>query len=195
MVPRTEPEIPLRVVGIDPGTETLGFSVLDLSLSTGAVHVVHSETIVAQKFLSDYRIEETTHGGRTARLMALEDRVFIMLEQFQPNAICAESPFLRKFPMTFAALTECISYIRRAVMRYDRFKPLEVVDPPSAKMAVGMTIKRGATKDDVAVSVAQLPLTYEEGINLSELDEHQIDSIAVAYYQLLIYRNQIPDLS
>lgn len=188
-------EIPLRIVGIDPGTENLGFSVLDLSLATASVKVSYSETVNAQRFLNDYRIEMSTHGNRTARLMALEDRVFIMLEQFQPNAICVEAPFMRKFPMAFAALTECVSYIRRAVMRFDRHMTLDEVDPPTAKMAVGMTIRRGSTKNDVAEAVSKLPLTFAEGIVLAELDEHQIDSIAVAYYRLKQFRDQIPDNS
>lgn len=194
MTPHPENEVPFRVVGIDPGTESLGFSVLDLYLSSGEIEVIHSETILAQKILGDYKVEERVHGSRTARLMALEDRLFIYFEQFEPHAICAESPFLSRFPMTFAALTECVSYVRRAVCRYDRYKPLELVDPPTAKKAVGMTVKRGITKDDVTAAVKKLPIRYKEGINVDELDEHEIDSIAIAYYQALIFRNQIPGL-
>lgn len=183
-----------RVVGIDPGTATLGFSVLDLSLRTGQMTVAFSETQVAQKMLADYRVEEKVHGDRTAKLMALEDRLFVLFELLRPHAICTESPFLGRFPQAFAALTECVSYVRRAVCRYDRYMPLQMVDPPTAKKAVGMTVKRGITKDDVTAAVAKLPLQYAEGIVLSELDEHQVDSIAVAYYQTLIFRDQIPGL-
>ena len=190
----TPPEIetPFRVVGIDPGTETLGFSVLDLSLTSGKITVAHSETLITQKMLADYRQEEQTYGGRTARLMALEDRLFLMFEHLQPHAICAESPFLSRFPQAFAALTECVSYVRRAVCRYDRYKPLELVDPPTAKKAVGVSVKRGITKDDVRAAIEKLPIEYAEGIVLDALDEHQVDSIAVAYHQTLIFKNQIP---
>ena len=189
-----ELDAPFRVVGLDPGTENLGFSVLDLSLWTGDIKVVHSETITPQKMLSDYKTEERIHGARTARLMALEDSLFSRFELFQPHAICTESPFLGRFPQAFAALTECVSFVRRAVCRYDRYMPLEMVDPPTAKKAVGMTVKRGITKDDVKVAVEKLNIAYAEGIVLDELDEHEIDSIAVAYYQVLIFRGQIPGL-
>lgn len=190
--PRQE-EIPLRVVGIDPGTDTLGFAVLDLYLSTGDLTVTHVETIELQKMLIDYRHEEQVHGSRTARLVALEERLFIYFEHYQPHAICAESPFLSRFPQAFAALTECISFIRRAVMRYDRYKPLEKVDPPTAKKAVGATIRRGMTKDDVKTAIAKLPLRYADGVDLNTLDEHSVDALAVAYHQVLIFKNQIPN--
>ncbi len=183
-----------RVVGIDPGTENLGISVLDLSLRTGQVTVAYSETIITQKHLADYRVEEKVHGARTARLMALEDRLFTLFELLQPHAICTESPFLGRFPQAFAALTECVSYVRRAVCRYDRYMPLEMVDPPTAKKAVGMTVKRGITKDDVTAAVRKLLIQYADGLSLDEMDEHRVDSIAVAYYHTLHFRNQIPDL-
>lgn len=192
----TPPEIetPFRVVGLDPGTENLGFSVLDLSLSTGKIAVIHSETLTPQKQLSEYRNEERIHGARTARLMALEDSLFSRFEHFQPHAICTESPFLGRFPQAFAALTECVSFVRRAVCRFDRYLPLEMVDPPTAKKAVGMTVKRGITKDDVKEAIKKLDIILPEDMSLDELDEHQIDSIAVAYYQVLIFRGQIPGL-
>lgn len=183
-----------RTVGIDPGTENLGISVIDLSLRTGKRIVAHSETLFTPKMLADYRVEEKVHGARTARLMALEDRLFVLFELLRPHAICTESPFLGRFPQAFAALTECVSYVRRAVCRYDRYMPLEMVDPPTAKKSVGMTVKRGITKDDVTNAVEKLPLEYAEGIVLRELDEHEVDSIAVAYHHSTFFRNQIPGI-
>lgn len=192
--PRHEVSTPFRVVGIDPGTENLGFSVLDLSLQDGSRTVTHVETLHSQKLLGMYRTEEDVHGTRTARLMALEDRLFLLFEQWQPHAICSEAPFMGRFPQAFAALTECVSYVRRAVCRYDRYIPLELVDPPTAKKAVGVTVKRGITKDDVTVAVAKLKLIFAPGLDLTQFDEHQVDAVAVAYYQSQIFRDQIPGL-
>lgn len=186
-------DLAFRVIGVDPGTENLGFSVLELDLLAGGVTVIHSETIVARKMMSDYRHEEERQGGRYARLMAIEDRLFITFSQFAPQSVCAESPFLQKrFPLAYSALTECVTTVRRALYRFDPYLSLGTVDPPTAKKAVGMVIKKGMTKDDVSVAIAKLPLTYANGIQLSKLDEHQVDSIAVAYYQLLVFKNQIP---
>lgn len=180
------------MVGIDPGTETLGFGVLDLNLSTGQLVVANAQTVDLQRMLSQWRQEERVHGSRTARLMALEERLFVFFEHYQPHAICAESPFLHRFPMTFAALTECVSYVRRAVFRYDRYMPLEMVDPPTAKKAVGVKVKRGVTKEAVREAIEKLDLTYAPGVDLAQMDEHSVDALAVAYHQALVYRDQIP---
>lgn len=180
--PPSGQEVPLRVVGIDPGTETLGFTVLDLYLSSKRKVVQACFTVETTPMLRDYKVELATHNTRTARLMALEDRLFILFEQFQPNVVAAETPFLSRFPQAFAALTECYSYIRRAVHRYDRYMPLEGIDPPTAKKGVGVLVKRGVTKDDVAKAIGKLTdLEFAEGISLEGLDEHSVDSIAVAY--------------
>lgn len=192
MIPRDKNTTLFRVVGIDPGTETLGFSVLDLDLTSGKIAVAHSETVNSQKILGAYRTEERVHGLRTARLMALEDRLFLYLEHHQPHAVCAESPFMSRFPQAFAALTECVSHVRRAVCRYDRYMSLEMVDPPTAKKAVGVTVKRGITKEDVKIAIEKLKLEYAEGMSLDSLDEHSVDSIAVGYHLAKIFRDQIP---
>lgn len=188
----TREDIPFRVVGIDPGTETLGFGVLDLYLTTGEVRIAHAETLDLVKLVSDFRHEEKVHGARTARLMALEERLFIYFEHYQPHAICSESPYMGRFPQAFAALTECVSFVRRAVVRYDRYMPLELVDPPTAKKAVGVVVKRGITKDDVKIALEKLALNCADGVDLQALDEHSIDALAVAYHQALVYKNQIP---
>lgn len=88
-----------------------------------------------------------------------------------------------RFAAAFRALTECMVFISDAVGRYDPMMLLHVVDPPTAKMAVGLVIKKGMTKDDVKKAVLALKdLENPNGIILEDLDEHSIDSIAVGYY-------------
>jgi Holliday junction resolvasome RuvABC endonuclease subunit len=201
---RQEQDVTLRVAGIDPGTTTLGLSFLDLNLSNGRCVIAYSKTADGGKLGKDYRLEAETHGDRFARLTAIEDFLFVVFEMMQPHAFCTESPFLRKFPATFAALTECVSHCRRAVHRYDRHARMDTVDPPTAKLGVGMTIKKGATKDDVKAAILRLvdsklpnglpALEVAPDVNLAELDEHEIDSIAVAYHLVQQLRKQIPGL-
>lgn len=202
MNPRQEQDAPLRVAGIDPGTTTLGLSFLDLYLTNGRCVIAYSKTVDGGKLGKDYRLEAETHGDRFSRLTAMEDFLFVIFETMQPHAFCTESPFLRKFPATFAALTECVSHCRRAVHRYDRHMPMDLVDPPTAKKDVGMMIKKGSTKDDVKAAILRLvesklpnglpALEVAPDVNLDELDEHEIDSIAVAYHLVQQLRKQIP---
>lgn len=173
---------PYRVVGIDPGTDTLGVALLDVFLGTKQVVLVEAHTFSGEQLARAYPYLAQYYGDRVARLTAHEDNLYGFFVYAQPHSVIAESPFLRKFPQAFAALTECVSHIRRAVMRYNNFMPLLTVDPPTAKLQVGVSGK-GKTKDDVKqglvklIASGQLLNPYE--IDILALDEHAVDSIVV----------------
>lgn len=172
---------PYRVTGIDPGTDTLGVSVLDVDLTSGQVSVLDARTFVAKRCLANYRDLANVHGERMARLAAHEDNLVGYFKTWHPHSIISESPYMGKFPQAFAALTECMTAIRRAVWRYDQDLSLLEVDPPTAKKAVGAP-GRGGDKDAVKKALLQLTtLCNPNGVPLPQLDEHSIDAIAVAY--------------
>lgn len=173
---------PYRVVGIDPGTNTLGVAVLDIQLATNEIALLDARTFVGQSMLDGYRKLAAVHGDRMARLMAHEDNLVRYFQTMTPHSIISESPFLGRFPATFAALTECMTTIRRAVWRYEQELSLLLVDPPTAKMAVGLVIRRGMDKEDVKQAILRLTaLQNPTNLDLAALDEHSIDAIAVAF--------------
>jgi hypothetical protein len=177
-----------RIVGIDPGTDTLGASVLDVDLATREVLLLESNTFEGARLAQNYSNVAAVHGDRLARLIAHEDNLYGYFVYLQPHSVIAESPFLRKFPQAFAALTECISHIRRAVLRYDPFMPFLQIDPPTVKLAAGVKHK-GSTKDDVKRGLQQLiangSILNPNAIDIEALDEHSVDSIMVAYTRAL----------
>lgn len=177
--------IPYRIVGIDPGSVTLGACVIDLDLQTRTETLVDVRTFDASKNMRDYHNLSRIHGDRCARLQIHEDSLTGYFSVFKPHAIISEAPFLGRFPQAFAALTECVTAIRRAVMRYDRFMPLHIADPMTVKSAVGVhrmgrKDKGALSKENVHAAVMQLPLLNPGQIDLASLDEHSIDAIAVA---------------
>ena len=184
---------PYRVVGIDPGTKLLGVAALDLDLATGEVALAEVRTFDAEQLMRAYPHVIQVHGSRMARLMALEETLSGFFNYLQPHAIVSESPYMGRFPQAYAALTECVSGIRRAVYRYDQFLPLLMVDPMTAKLAVGVTSKgrpkvgrgkpgkTGLVKEDVRVGLLQQPILNLSGADLNLIDEHSVDAIAVAY--------------
>lgn len=173
-----------RILGIDPGTDTLGASVLEVDLVTREVVLLESSTFDGTQLARYFTNVATWHGDRAARLMAHEANLYGYMVFMQPHSVIAESPFLRKFPQAFAALTECMSHIRRAVIRYDPFMPLLQIDPPTVKLAMGVG-KKGSTKDDVKRGlIAEIiagRILNPNNIDIELLDEHSVDSIAVAY--------------
>jgi Holliday junction resolvasome RuvABC endonuclease subunit len=172
-----------RILGIDPGTNTLGVAILDINLSTLSVDIVHAKTYSGQTMSGDHRWFEEVHGGRASRLKSHQENLYAIMVEWNPHFVIAESPYMRKFPQAFAALVECVMAIRAAVIQYDRFMPLALVDPPTAKKSAGMVGKLSG-KELVRIALRKLTyLNYAPGIDLEALDEHEVDAIAVAHHR------------
>lgn len=178
-----------RIIGIDPGSTTLGVSVIEYDIKTLAIVKTYSTTLNASKVpLNKHDVE--SHSDRYARIFKLSEMLLELFLKLRPNFIITESPFLKKrFPLTFAVLTEVVFAIRIAVKRYDPLQKLELVDPPTAKKAVGAkTVKGGDQKSPVhdALRLLLAILFFDPNRSIAsfeELDEHSIDSMAVAYYK------------
>lgn len=180
-----------RIVGIDPGTETLGTAVLDVNLCTAQVSLIHAKTYRGSRGLLLHPALAETQGDRLAKLYSHEQTLLALFNHFQPHGVSVEAPYLGKFPQAFEALVECRTYIRRALWQYHPMMPMELIDPPTAKMAVGVVPRKGVTKDDIKRGVLNLGnLTNCTTSSIASLDEHSIDAIAVGYYkvnQLLLF--------
>jgi Holliday junction resolvasome RuvABC endonuclease subunit len=174
---------PYRIIGIDPGTDTLGMSCLDLDLLTGQLSIVDSHTVPVGRLVQRYRHLEEVYGSRFARLHGLELVLGEYFTRMQPHSIISESPYLGRFAATYAALTECMTAIKRSVWRYSNRLPLLTIDPASAKANLGVN---GKSSDKELMRQAVLKLVDIQNPNnlaLEQLDEHSIDSIAIAYYR------------
>ena len=178
--------VPMRIIGVDPGTNTLGVAVIDLDLQTGQRTLIDARTFDVTKNQKDYHNLFAVHGDSEGRLQMLEDALVNYFNWFQPHVVISESPFLRaRLATAFRALTLCLSRIRQALIRHDRFKPLHLSDPMTVKAAVGVHSKVSKNKDalgkdKVKEAVMMQDILNPGGIDLSELDEHSIDAIAVA---------------
>ena len=182
---------PLRIVGIDPGTDTLGAAALDVDLATRRVALLEVVTFSGSQMARAYPYISHVHGDRTARLRSHEENLYGYFHYLQPHNVICESPFLGRFPQAFAALTECVSYIRRAVWRYDPMMPLYLVDPPTVKLLVGVKGK-GKTKEDVKQGLLRFQgLENPSNIDISSLDEHSVDAIVVALTRAMFILNNI----
>ena len=174
---------PYRIMAFDPGTDTLGVAVIEVDPVT-TKGVITVATTYSGKLLKDkYPDYEAIHGERAARLYAHFNNICSLLDEHQPNTVISESPYMGLFPQAYAALVECLNNIHQALNHYDSYLPLYTVDPPTAKKAVGVS-GRGSNKEEVMNAVLSLDsLTFGDYVNLSELDEHSCDAIAVGYHQ------------
>lgn len=166
-----------RIFGVDPGTDRLGTALLTVDLVTGRIRIAKAKTLGASKAPSRYPVVAEYHGDRIAKHHFLRDELYSMFVEDEPHWVISESPFMGKFAQAFESLVQVVYNLRLALFEYDPIAPLHVIDPPSVKLAVGA---RGRSDKDV-MKVAVMKLDVECDIVLSDLDEHAIDAIAVAY--------------
>jgi Holliday junction resolvasome RuvABC endonuclease subunit len=169
------------IIGIDPGTETLGFSELEFDLRTFAITRWEPHTYYGSKLLKSSAWIERVHGARMMRLQAHGRHLIKLFDQIEPYVIACEAPFINmKRPQAYGALTEIVYQIRLSVIAHNAWKELYVIDPSSVKNSVGA--KGNADKDAIKASIMSIPELAEVCTRpLDSLDEHELDSGAVAY--------------
>ncbi len=178
-------------MGIDPGTSTLGVSILSWDLRSPRYRVDNAFTLKAANNTLGYGAMEECHGGRAARLQQHHDELLYWLYTIRPQAVIAESPYQGRFVQTFAALTECLATVRQALMTYDPHLPLYQVEPNVAKMAAGVDLsamRKTKDKKSIVRDALALRRDLEWGVGLDTLDEHAVDATAVGlhYFRFMI---------
>ncbi len=182
---------PYRIVGIDPGTSTLGIAVIDVDLITAQLTVRDARTMHASR-LSQYRKSYSeVYGDRFARLSGLEEALVDYFVQRAPHAIISESPYLGRHAATYAALTECMTTICRAVCRYSDRIPLVTVDPARAKARLKVSGKSGDKELMRQAILGLTDLQNPDRLDLTVRDEHSIDALAIAYYHACTVRTSL----
>lgn len=173
-----------RVIGVDPGSQSFGLSVIDFDLVKMEIHIVHSETFHATPLL-DTSSTLINLGTRGARHALCRQFVTDRCRFWRPQLVCCESAYMRlRFVTAFQSLVEGIVNVRQAVAEYDDTLEVLLVDPPTAKKAVGAPGKGG---DKLAILVALRKLQKEKelffsGVDLEALDEHARDSCAIGVW-------------
>ncbi len=177
----SDPGSIISVVGIDPGSTTLGTAVLWIDLNTMKVISSSAKTFHGDRLQGGESWLGDIHGDRFSRIAALEQSLLRLFMHVKPYMIASESPFMSmRRPQAYGVLTEVMCAIRNAVMLYDAWKPLYIIDPPTVKKNVGAAGNAG--KEEVKQALLRLPELYYSGETpLELLDEHSVDALAVAY--------------
>ena len=171
-----------RIVGIDPGTTTLGISCLGFCLESGYFNLISSKTLNASKEPGRRPMLAQYQGDLYARLRALEDMLVEAFEALKPDAVVVETPFYNpRRPGAFAPLVSIFLTIQNALVRYNPMLSVLKVDPAKSKARLGVS---GSSSDKSLVRDAlarHLKDADPEG-RIMQLDEHSSDSLAAAYY-------------
>lgn len=184
----------VTIIGIDPGSDTLGVWVLWIDLATE--EIVRSEAFTlkgAREGRGSFATE--IHGDRHGRIESHRANLLEIFRHYNPLSIAVESPFMsRRMPSAYGALVEVGSAIRRAAFQFDPWRTLTLIDPPTVKRAVGVAGKSGGPEGKklmLSAVTALDELLYAGEIPLLCLDEHSIDALAVAYCHFIRFREDL----
>jgi Holliday junction resolvasome RuvABC endonuclease subunit len=171
----------INILGIDPGTQTLGTAIITVDLNDFTIVQTQAQTFTASRFIQHDEKYIDYHGDRAYRLMRHGENLVHLFYKHTPAYIVSESPFYsQRMPSAFSALIEVINVINTSVYQYSPYMQLNLVDPPTAKKAVGAP--GNADKKVMKEKIITLPdLHYQSYPAIELLDEHSIDAIAVAY--------------
>lgn len=172
---------PFRIAGFDPGAN-LGLTLMENRLdgSKPIVKLAYTEKLNPVEF--GYKEIAELHGNRVARLMIMFDRITDFLRTHRPHGVIVEGNYLGRFANAYGSLVECVMVIRNAVYAYDPFMQVQIVDPTTVKTNIGIKKVRGTDKEDVRKAMKALADLEWDGVSLDDLDEHSVDSVAIAYY-------------
>lgn len=175
-----EPKDPLnsvRIVGVDPGSAHLGLAVLDWVFGEPQARVVWAKTIHAVDPTHQNSHAEVC-GNRDARMAILEAAWCDFLRIAVPTFACSETPFMqRKTLSAYESGVELQQMLRSNLFQIYPEKVLHGYNPIIVKAHVGVESK-GTDKTHMYRAVSELYRNHTD-IDLSTLDEHSIDAIAV----------------
>lgn len=172
------------LIGIDPGSQKFGISKFIVDIDTLQIKHCKAWTIHSEKLSQNSEWTMFIHSDRVSRLNAIEEYMYELFITVKPLVIVSEAPFINhRFPQAGIVLTEVMSKIRKAIERYDVWKPLYVVPPSSVKNAIKAS--GNADKNKMLECICKLTdLNYLSDEPLKSLDEHSVDSLAVGYSKI-----------
>ena len=181
-----------NIIGIDPGTDSLGLSVITFDVRNLDILYTQAQTFVGSKLDAFNKWDEMTHHARFTRINALKQAIFSCLLHYKPLQIVSEAPFFNPSrPGAYLALVEICSSIRQVVYEYDPWRSLYMVEPSILKKTIGA--KGGDGKEAIknAVIAKRDELKILNNSELEWFDDHSIDAIGAAYCRMLGLRNSI----
>ncbi|ANZ48661.1 hypothetical protein BIZ83_gp192 [Erwinia phage vB_EamM_ChrisDB] len=175
-----EPRLPdrmVRIVAVDPGTSHLGLAVLDWEYGQPMAEVVWAKTIHARDPTHDSGFGECV-GRRDSRMVYLEQMWEEFLRLACPTFACTETPFMQRSKLSaYESGVELQLMLRRTLWRVYPGMTLHGYNPIIVKSFVGVEAK-GTDKTHMFAAVTTL-YKHSTLIDLTALDEHSIDGVAV----------------
>lgn len=172
-----------RHIGIDNGTGNVGLAVCETRIPELTMFVDYAMTLDAGASAWRYDDIADTHSALYARLRVIEDFFPRFLDDWRPEAVSVESPFVSLNVKTYGILTEAMFQFRRALIDYDDRAHYYKYAPFCGKKAVESTNfkDKQSTRDAIVRLVNERKIILHPDIYLDDLGDDAIDSISIGY--------------
>lgn len=170
----------VRIIALDPGTNNLGLTVMSINILSMCVVETTTFTVTVKNnlLLPD---DEDNYGLRQAKLNYLVSVVIDAVIKYDAITLVSEGPFYNmRRPGAFAPLVELLQQIKVELYKIRPLVKFVVYEPSTVKQGVGA--KGNADKDNVKIALRNVveKLKFISLDALDSMDEHSVDSIAVA---------------
>jgi hypothetical protein len=186
----------IRVLGIDPSTTNMGVCIIDIPLVAGKkLQLRYVNTIQGEQVKYDIpkQFDDTNATSVLARSYGLSRALKEIINLYLPDVTICEDNFLGVSPGTFKQLIQAVSLLREACNSADKPCHLIYVLPNLAKETVGAYFI-GSTKEDVKQGVLNYKDLDHNGIDLTDIDEHSSDSVAITLFQCEIIKKDFQEI-
>lgn len=181
MAPYLDKPLSVGIVSIDTGSINLGVAYSIFDYQTGIQQVMFATTFKIQSVVKHNNCNIYDDSTNTLKnTNAVFNLILSVCQTYNPDVVVAEAAFLGSFANAFASLSVILNAIESACFVYDYDVGYATIDPPTVKNSVGVT-GRSSDKDDMRRAVQAHPSINLGTIDLSLLDEHAVDAIAIGY--------------
>lgn len=183
IVPKEEGVV--RVIGTDPSTTNMGVTVIDINvMKREKFKLRYVNTIFGEKVLHSIPVQfnDLADTGVLARSYGLSRAFRELIELYEPDTGICEDNFLGISAGTFKQLIQAVSLYREAANGPKMPIHFSYVLPNLAKAIVGANFK-GTKKEDVIEGIQKYDWLDSGEWDLSKLDEHSADSVAITLYR------------
>jgi len=164
-----------NIIGVDPGSNFVGVSVLEVNVETFQIHKISSETINLSKIKS--RTEP--NYDITYKMDNLLHYLTELFRANNPSVVSIENPFMfSKRPGAVIPLAKSLAIIEQAAITYDDSVLIYRISPSEVKNAIGA--KGNADKDTMLSTLEHHPILGYY-IDIERMSEHEIDAVAMGY--------------
>jgi len=160
----------MSIIGADIGRNT-------------AVAVIEIDGNLDIASIDTYFLDMGRVKGNVKKKNVLYDMIYKITYDNQPMAFSIESPFMSRFPKAFGLLSEFINTIELAIFRAEPNVIQYRVSPKEGKSVISALDDTKEAMYEALLKIKEVEPFIHEGLN-----EHEIDSIAIAYWVLERYR-------